>query len=494
MRVKITLMVVIVALISSTIAFWVPHIGFQPIAQTAIPRIFIITRLKETVHSIQEQTTYYVILGESYDMSEFAVDLADLEHLQEELSPFTDRMNVQAANLVILFEQADKIGLKSQEVISVHQQTLDSGSSETDPQTLQLLDELTILNAEFEEITDAIRDQTRQDIQEQVRRVGTSIIISSILILIGAISFGLFSTNKIVIQPMSKLVAYAQKLGDGDLSVRIRTDDQNEINKLGSTLNDMAAQLQQSMHEAAAQIDELRRTESNLEAANLELEQFAYVAAHDLKSPLRAIANLAGWLEEDLDEDALTDETRRYLQLLHSRIRRMEGLIDGLRSYSHSGRIDVKIETADTAKIVHELINVLTTPDKFVLNVQPKMPVFDTYRQNLEQVFFQLLSNAIKHHHLPTGKIDVTWQSDDDFYIFRIGDDGPGIAPEYHKKVFTIFQTLEARDKFESVGLGLPLVKKLVNSYGGQVFLELVEGNGTTVQFTWPKKNNVKPV
>ncbi|MEG3932491.1 PAS domain S-box protein [Microcoleus sp. T3_B1] len=231
----------------------------------------------------------------------------------------------------------------------------------------------------------------------------------------------------------------------------------------------------------------LAQTTNVLKKRNQELDQFAYVVSHDLKAPLRAIANLSSWIEEDLSE-SMTEDTLHQMNLLRGRVHRMEALIEGLLQYSRVGRIEVPSEMVKVEKLLAEIIDSLAPPSGFEVKVEPGMPNFVTERLLLQQVFSNLISNAIKHNRAESGHVKISVKELDDFYEFSVEDDGPGIAPQYHDKVFVIFQTLEARDKVENTGIGLSLVKKIVEGQGGSISLESAEGEGATFRFTWPKQ------
>jgi PAS domain S-box-containing protein len=231
----------------------------------------------------------------------------------------------------------------------------------------------------------------------------------------------------------------------------------------------------------------LAKTTNVLRKRNQELDQFAYVVSHDLKAPLRAIANLSSWIEEDLS-DSMTEDTLHQMNLLRGRVHRMEGLIEGLLQYSRVGRIQVPSEMVKIEKLLAEIIDSLAPPSGFEVKVEPGMPTFVTEKLPLQQVFSNLISNAIKHNRAESGNVTISVKELDDFYEFSVADDGPGIDPQYHDKVFVIFQTLEARDKVENTGIGLSLVKKIVEGQGGTISLESAEGEGATFRFTWPKQ------
>jgi signal transduction histidine kinase len=222
-----------------------------------------------------------------------------------------------------------------------------------------------------------------------------------------------------------------------------------------------------------------------LQKSNKELDQFAYVTSHDLKAPLRGISNLSQWIEEDLG-DRITPAARDQLALLRGRVQRMESLINGLLEYAHVGRTQSKLERVDTAVLLAEVIDWVGPPSEIKINVQPRMPVFSTDKLRLQQVFTNLIENAVKHHGNPNGSILVEYKPLDHFYRFSVTDDGPGIEHKYQDRIFGIFQTLVPRDKLEGTGIGLSLVKKVVESKGGKVWVESALGKGATFNFTWP--------
>lgn len=236
--------------------------------------------------------------------------------------------------------------------------------------------------------------------------------------------------------------------------------------------------------EVERKAEELARTARALEVSNGELDQFAYVASHDLKAPLRGIANLSQWIEEDLG-DGVPAETREHLELLRGRVHRMEGLIDGVLQYSRAGRVREKPEPVDVGALLAEVVDLLAPPEGVRVEVGP-MPVLTAERLPLQQVFMNLVGNAVKHSGGADARVEVTAADHGLFQEFSVRDDGPGIAPEYHDRIFGIFQTLQARDRVEGTGIGLSLVKKLVESRGGRVWVESAEGEGAAFRFLWP--------
>jgi PAS domain S-box-containing protein len=233
--------------------------------------------------------------------------------------------------------------------------------------------------------------------------------------------------------------------------------------------------------------EQLAHITAALEERNRELDQFAYITSHDLKAPLRGIANLSQWIEEDLGDNA-TDDIRNQLELLRGRVHRMEAMIDGILQYSRVGRVKGVSEMVDVGVLVHDVVDLIAPPAGFHIEVAPDMPTIIAERLRLQQVFQNLIANAIKHHNRADGHICIGVTERGPMYEFTVTDDGPGIAPQYHQKIFVVFQTLAARDKVEGTGIGLSLVKKIVESNGGQIQIESAEGAGTTFRFTWPKR------
>ena len=235
--------------------------------------------------------------------------------------------------------------------------------------------------------------------------------------------------------------------------------------------------------------DELKEASAQLRKINEELDQFAYITSHDLRAPLRGIGNLSQWIEEDLGESVLTPETRRMLALMRGRVTRMEGLIDGILEYSRAGRVRSKVEEVDVARLVMETVDLLHPPPGAVIDVATPMPRIRARRLKLQQVFLNLVGNALKHASRADPKVKISWREQgSDWLEFAVADNGPGIDPQYHGKIFVIFQTLAPRDKVEGAGVGLALVKKIVESEGGSVGVESRAGEGATFLFTWPRR------
>jgi signal transduction histidine kinase len=261
-------------------------------------------------------------------------------------------------------------------------------------------------------------------------------------------------------------------------------DDPSPLGAVVSHLNITERKLseEQTRHRAA----ELAYMARALKRSNEELDHFAYITSHDLRAPLRGIANLSLWIEEDMG-DQFTPEAHRQMEMLRGRVHRMEAMIDGILEYSRVGRVKVTSERIDVRRLLEEVIDLLAPSPRFTVEIGGGMPVVHGHKLRLQQVFLNLIGNAIKHHDKPAGRIVVGCSDVGEFLEFSVCDDGPGIEPQYFEKIFVIFQTLQPRDKVEGTGVGLSVVKKIVEDEGGAITVESEVGRGTTFRFTWPK-------
>jgi PAS domain S-box-containing protein len=224
-----------------------------------------------------------------------------------------------------------------------------------------------------------------------------------------------------------------------------------------------------------------------LKERNEELDGFVRIASHDLKAPLRAIANLAEWIEEDIT-DRLSEDERQQFELLRQRVHRMSALIDGLLRYSRLGRQDLASETIDVSQLIAETIDSLDPPVGFKIEIVSPLPTIIAKRILIGQVFANLLSNAIKHHQHTDGRIEISARDCGDYYQFSIADDGPGIpAGEARDRIFEIFQTLKPSNSTDNTGIGLAVVKKIVEGEGGRIWLDNDRAKGACFCFTWLK-------
>ena len=263
--------------------------------------------------------------------------------------------------------------------------------------------------------------------------------------------------------------------------------------ELVSNLQATLAQQQQIEQQLRDRVIEIEQTNLRLaiatnllEKRNQELDEFACIASHDLQAPLRGIANLTDWLSNDL-EGKLPPENQQQIDLIQLRITQMNTLIQGLLQYARVGRENVNPTTANLSQIISEAIETIDPPASFEIVFPIDLPDIQTQSLLLKQVFVNLIGNAIKYHDRANGKVEILAIEREDLWQLTIVDDGPGIAPEHHKKIFGIFQTLVGRDDRQGTGVGLAIVQKIVESRGGSVWVESALGQGSAFSFTWIK-------
>lgn len=234
-------------------------------------------------------------------------------------------------------------------------------------------------------------------------------------------------------------------------------------------------------------VAELENANRDLAHVNRELKDFAYIVSHDLKAPLRGIRALADWLSTDYS-DALDSEGQEQLRLLVNRVDRMHDLIEGILQYSRVGRIKDEIVPVDLGELIPSVIDMLAPPEHITITVQENLPIIHAEHTKALQVFQNLLSNAIKYMDKPAGHIEIHCTDVDGVWEFSVSDNGPGIEQKHFQTIFQMFQTLSPRDGFESTGIGLTLVKKIVEIHGGTIWVESEPGKGSTFLFTLPHK------
>ncbi|WP_053093742.1 sensor histidine kinase [Rufibacter radiotolerans] len=311
--------------------------------------------------------------------------------------------------------------------------------------------------------------------QSLIRTNEVAIGLTIMAIITGGLTA--FILGKTIKKRFRKMNNLAMSIANGKYDVALEDDRKDEISALTQSLNVMALKLQNSF--------------THLTKMNSELDQFAYVVSHDLKAPLRAINNLAEWISEDMTNE--DPEIHKNLTILRGRVQRMENLINGILDYSRIGRKELPLTTFSVQEVLRETLENLAPPPSFKVITPSVLPTITGERTLFYQVLSNLLSNAFKYHHSQEGQVEVRYKELPGFFQFQVHDDGPGIPPEFHTKIFGIFQTMEARDVKESTGVGLSIVKKIIEEKGGRIWVESEKDKGTTFLFTWPKVTTAVP-
>jgi PAS domain S-box-containing protein len=234
---------------------------------------------------------------------------------------------------------------------------------------------------------------------------------------------------------------------------------------------------------------DLESSVRELSRVNAELDEFAYIAAHDLKTPLRGIGTLADWLVMDY-ADKFDEAGKEQIRLINTRAKQMSTLIDRIQQYSRLGQSKQEKQQVDLNAVISEVISRIAPPDNIEITVENELPALMCKRSHIMQVFQNLLSNAVKHMNKPNGQIKVGYDEDDYFWRFCVADNGPGIQQRHFERIFKIFKTLSPCKEVESTGIGLPIVKKLVELNKGRVWVESEVGKGSTFYFTLPRQSS----
>lgn len=271
----------------------------------------------------------------------------------------------------------------------------------------------------------------------------------------------------------------------GNYAVRAAVFDQDELGMLTKTFNHMLSKIEAFQARQIEAEKHRRRYTLELERSNRELDEFAYVASHDLRSPLQGIKSLANWIEED-NKALLPAKSQRHLEQMKQRVERLERLLNDLLQYSRAGRVSGALTDVDTRALCEDTAALLAPPEGFRVDIAADLPTLHTAKVPLELVFRNLINNAIKHHDRGSGVIEIGSEMRGEFVAFWVADDGPGIDPKYHEQIMKMFETLAPRDDVEGSGMGLAVIKKVVERAGGQLSVDS-NGRGTRFTFTWPQ-------
>jgi PAS domain S-box-containing protein len=246
-----------------------------------------------------------------------------------------------------------------------------------------------------------------------------------------------------------------------------------------------ASKIMRDITERKRSESELRRRNMELAQLNADLDDFVYTASHDLRSPLTAVNSVIQWMVED--DHSLSAQSQERLALIRTRITRMQGLLNDIRDYARSGRTaETSGPTMTAVELVKDVVALAHLPEGFAVDCDASLETVNVRRVPLEQIFHNLINNAIKHHDRRTGRVVVSVVSNLESLRFSVMDDGPGVPADYQEAIFEMFKTLKPRDEIEGSGLGLALVRKIVGRLGGKCGVESAGERGSNFWFDWP--------
>jgi signal transduction histidine kinase len=236
-----------------------------------------------------------------------------------------------------------------------------------------------------------------------------------------------------------------------------------------------------------------KRCQEELSALKKEYEDFVYIVSHDIKTPMRAISNIATWIEDDLGPNATVDILSNF-SLLKNRVLRLENMLNALLDLSRVNRVEMEVYEVNIPKVVEECIASLDNKlnVKFHLKYDLSNENCITLGKKLNKVIFNLLDNAVRFHDKQIKNVFVDVSENELDYEIKISDDGPGIAAELKEKIFSIFYTVNSKDVLDSTGAGLTISSKIIAMVGGAIQYTPAVNNGSIFQINWPKTINLK--
>lgn len=300
------------------------------------------------------------------------------------------------------------------------------------------------------------------------------ITISLIILLVAALVI-----LKSILPAIKRILSATNTISEGNLTVKIPIVGNDELSELATSFNSMAESLQLNDKELVIK-NEL------LESQNRELEHFAYIVSHDLKAPLRTIHTLSDFIDQDL-KSGDNEAVQSHLNIVKSRIERMEGLIEGILDFAKIGMLKSKKEHIDLNILVADVYHMMDVPEHFELQIETVLPTVYAVKTLYIQLFSNIISNALKFNDKEVGLIKISYTDLPESHKFTILDNGPGIPKAFQEKVFLAFQTLNARDSFESTGIGLSIVQKIINIFNGTIRIESIENVETKFIIEIPK-------
>ena len=303
---------------------------------------------------------------------------------------------------------------------------------------------------------------------QQTRAI--SFVLTSLSIIVGSV-IAIFLAYRISTRIML-MVRMANEIAAGNYEAHIQETGRDELSLLARSLNHMA--------------DVLKENITLLKRKNQELDQFAHIVSHDLKAPLRGIDNVVSWIQEDHGHE-LSPKLAEYIDIIKGRLVRTENLIHGILSYARIGKETQEKEKVDLNQLIDEISEGLILKPGLKLIIASNLPTLFTEKLPLVQIFSNLIGNAAKHHDKPNGFVKVYHRDHLTHYEFFVEDNGPGIKRNYHDKIFVIFQTLQERDVVENTGVGLAIVRKILDDRNQKIDITSDDGKGATFSFTWPK-------
>ncbi|HKY17121.1 MAG TPA: ATP-binding protein [Microthrixaceae bacterium] len=332
----------------------------------------------------------------------------------------------------------------------------------------------------------ATRADARRDLSDTTRNLVIT-TIASVSLLVGVMVAGSWVIRRQVITPVLVLQDDAGRVASGEFDFQLRVDGPLELEELATSVDRMRSRIVADLAEMNLARAEREAVAEDLERSNRDLEQFAYVASHDLQEPLRKVASFCQLLEQRY-ADQLDDRARTYIEYAVDGAKRMQALISDLLDFSRVGRTTtdfVPVDLGDVAESVERELHRVAEEAGATLQIGD-LPVVSGDEALLAALLRNLFGNAIKYRSELPPEVSLTAERSGDEWTFTCRDNGLGVDAKYREQVFVIFQRLHGRDEYEGTGIGLALCKRIVEFHGGRIWFEEPDGSGAIIMFTLP--------
>ncbi|MBF0484998.1 MAG: HAMP domain-containing protein [Candidatus Omnitrophica bacterium] len=467
----------------------------------------------ERVRRIAEELAYqnppparkeHLIFYTKLDKSSFdelakngALEIVNNKLLIDESLRTTKDKNAQEGlkSLAAVFKEIEKAHIHYDSLTDDIFNMIVSGKYEISQDDLsQIHRDETKLTSALQNLIATVQNFTQQSLakarnyEETARRILWATVIISLLLGI-ALAVSIIHS---ITEPLKNLVFASNKIGGGDLTVRLNEKSKDEFGELSRAFNEMSGQLKESKEKLEEQLNLTGQQKKDLEVVNRELDRFVHTVSHDIRSPLMSISWYADHLRRGYAEK-IDKKGQESLEGIARGVERANSLIKDLLTLTRISRVRNPYTFVQIGALIDEVVANLEykiKQNKVDLEIGPNMPSIICDGIKLKEVFLNLLTNAIKFssgNDSVQPKISISYLEQPDCHEFTVKDNGIGIAPEHHNEIFAIFKRLDAAKDYEGTGAGLSIVKSVIDDHGGKVWVESDVGKGSEFHFTIPK-------